>query len=215
MVVKFYMDNNSAPCRAVRMTVEAIDAPVEIVIIDLAKGEQLQDWFLKINPRHCVPTLDDDGFIMCESRSILKYLVSKYGKDDALYPTDFKKRCSIDMALDCDLGFLYKAISAYYLPKIYQGKAPDEAQIKGVHDVITHINDVMLADSKFVAGDSFSIADISVCESLQALFLGGYDEKDFSKYPKVSDLMNYYKSLPYYSKCHSDYEQAIAYLKTL
>jgi glutathione S-transferase len=40
-----------------------------------------------------VPTLvDDDGFTLSDSHAIMIYLLSKYAKNDNLYPKDLKKK---------------------------------------------------------------------------------------------------------------------------
>ena len=41
-----------------------------------------------MNPQHTIPTMKDGDFIMNESRPAATYLISKYGKDDKLYPKD-------------------------------------------------------------------------------------------------------------------------------
>ena len=34
--------------------------------------------FLKMNPMHCIPAMDDDGFTMWESKAILRYICNKH-----------------------------------------------------------------------------------------------------------------------------------------
>lgn len=50
--------------------------------------------------------MDTDGFVIWDSHAILTYLVSRYGKDDSLYPSDVKKRATIDQRLHFDSNVL-------------------------------------------------------------------------------------------------------------
>lgn len=62
----------------------------------------------QINPKHTVPVfVDDDGFTICDSHVIMSYLVSKYGQDKSLYPTDLKKRAIVDERLHFDSSVLF------------------------------------------------------------------------------------------------------------
>ena len=63
-----------------------------------------------MNPQHNVPCLNDNGFILNESRGIATYLVAKYGKDDKLYPKDAKIRAVVDQRLYFDIGTFYRAM---------------------------------------------------------------------------------------------------------
>lgn len=77
------------------------------------KKEQLKEDFVKINPQHTVPTLDDNGFILTESRAIGVYLAEKYFPEGhSLYPKDVKQRARINQLLQFDCGTLYPRIKA-------------------------------------------------------------------------------------------------------
>jgi len=66
---------------------EETGAPYELKPILLAKGQQMTEEYLKINPRGKVPSLSVDGKILVENTAILTYLARSFpGKK--LMPTD-------------------------------------------------------------------------------------------------------------------------------
>jgi glutathione S-transferase len=125
MAPTVYLIYPSPPCRAVLITAKAIGLNLAEKEIKLLEGENLQPPYLKVklpahphpniflfcfqlNPQHTVPTLvDDDGFTLWDSHAIMVYLVSKYAKNDALYPKDLKKRALIDQRLHFDSGVVF------------------------------------------------------------------------------------------------------------
>ena len=56
------------------MTARCLDIKVDLVLVDLFKGEQNSPNFLKLNPNHKVPVLEHDGFVLWESYAIMQYL---------------------------------------------------------------------------------------------------------------------------------------------
>ena len=78
------------------------------------RGEKTQIFRTK------VPTLNDNGFIVTESRPIATYLSEKYGKDDKLYPKDLGVRSTVDARLYFDIGTFYKAFGDCVVSKTFE-----------------------------------------------------------------------------------------------
>ena len=78
------------------------------------RGEKTQIFRTK------VPTLNDNGFIVTESRPIATYLSEKYGKDDKLYPKDLGVRSTVDARLYFDIGTFYKAFGDCVVSKTFK-----------------------------------------------------------------------------------------------
>nr|XP_023020999.1 glutathione S-transferase 1-like [Leptinotarsa decemlineata] len=115
MGIDFYYVPGSAPCRNVLLAAKAIGVELNLKLTDLMKGDHLTPEFIKINPQHTIPTLNDNGFALWESRAIMTYLQEQYGKDDSLYPKDPKKRALVDQRLYFDIGTLYSRFADYYV----------------------------------------------------------------------------------------------------
>ncbi|CAK9298038.1 unnamed protein product [Gordionus sp. m RMFG-2023] len=136
--VKLYIMKGTQECagRAVWMTTKALNMPHEIVDIDLQKGEQNTPEYKKINPLHTVPTIDDNGFIICESRAIMKYLANKCGR-------------------------FWPALKEYAYPQVMHNKPSNPEREKDMHEVLDNL-ELLLSQSKYIAGDQMTIADISI-----------------------------------------------------
>lgn len=102
-----YGVNPSPPVRAVKLTLAALQLPYEFVNVNISGQEQLSEEYLKKNPEHTVPTLEDDGNYIWDSHAIIAYLVSKYADSDALYPRDLLQRAVVDQRLHFETGVVF------------------------------------------------------------------------------------------------------------
>lgn len=135
----------------------------------------------QINPQHCIPTIDDNGFSLWESRAIQIYLIEQYGKDDSLYPKDSKKRALVNQRLYFDMGTLYQRFADYWYPQLF-AKAPANADnLKKMQDAMGFLN-TFLEGHEWAAGDSMTVADIALVTTVSSYECGSFD---FSKYPNV------------------------------
>ncbi|EAU36633.1 hypothetical protein ATEG_03359 [Aspergillus terreus NIH2624] len=62
----------------VSVTLEELGLPYKLRPIDLQKGEQKEEWFLKINPNGRIPAITDGEQHVFESGAVMQYLVDKY-----------------------------------------------------------------------------------------------------------------------------------------
>ncbi|CAK1584275.1 unnamed protein product [Parnassius mnemosyne] len=195
--VKLYHFPLSAPSRGAYLAAKAIGLSIDIEIVDLFKKEQLKESFIKLNPQHCVPTLDDDGFILWESRAIACYLSDKYGKDDSLYPKDLKRRAVVNQRLYFDSSFLYVKIRAICYPILFQGVTEIAKVLKDDLNTTLGFLDKFLDNSKWVAGDNCTIADTSIYASLSSILAVGWD---ISTFPNIQRWLKECEQLPGYEE---------------
>lgn len=112
MAPKLHYADVSPAVRGTLLTIKALEIDVDLVPVNLAAGEHLRPEYLKLNPLHTVPTLEDGDFAIFDSHAINAYLTDKYGVDDSLYPKDLQKRAVVNQRLYFDCGILFPRVSA-------------------------------------------------------------------------------------------------------
>jgi glutathione S-transferase len=142
--------------------------------VNLREKEQFSDWFTKINPRQQVPALLlDDGRALAEVPAIWRYLEQTFPQhpllgDDAVDEaiiTMWERRVELDGLVpameavrNASAGLKGRALSG---PHDYeQIPALVERSKRRVSDFYEDF-DSRLEDTPFVAGDDFSVADIT------------------------------------------------------
>lgn len=211
--IKLYGFDPSSPVRAVKLTLAALEVPYEYVIVSTRNKEQYSKEYLKKNPQHTVPLLEDGEATIWDSHAIMAYLVSKYGKDDSLYPRDLLKRAVVDQRLHFDSGVLFasalRAITKLVL-SLGITVVPKE-RIEAITEAYDFL-ELFLKDHDYIAGDQLTIADFSVVSTVSSLV--GYVDIDPAKYPKLKSWLKRLEQLPYYSENSIGAEQFIALIKS-
>ena len=102
--------------RSVYLLTRYLNLDVDVKVLDLIeKKEQFSEEFLKINPQHCVPTIDDNGFYLWESRAILSYIMES--RAPHLLPTSPKEKAVLNQRLHFELGGLTNKFVALFVRK--------------------------------------------------------------------------------------------------
>ncbi|XP_058451141.1 glutathione S-transferase 1-like [Malaya genurostris] len=197
--VKLYTLHVSPPCRAVELTAKALGIDLDQQIVNLLAGDHLTPEYLKMNPQHTIPMLDDNGIIISESHAIMIYLVSKYGKDDSLYPKDLVKQAKVHSILHFESGVLFARMRFLFEPIIFGGNSEIPAEKKeNIQKAYKLLEDTLVDD--YVAGNSLTIADFSCVSSFTSLM--GVIPVEKSTYPKIYAWLDRLKQLPYYEEAN-------------
>lgn len=144
------------------ITLEELGLPYTVRPIALTKGEQKEEWYLKLNPNGRIPTIvdhDNEDFIVFESGAILLYLAEKTGQ---LLPADVKGRSRVIQWLMFQMGgigpMMGQANVFYrYAPeKIPYAIERYQRECRRLFEVL----DRQLTNQEYLAGE-YSIADIA------------------------------------------------------
>ena len=144
-------------------------------LIDISKGDQFGSGFVAVNPNSKIPALMDrsgaEPIRVFESGSILLYLAEKFG---AYLPKDLKTRTECLSWLFWQMGstpFLGGGFGHFYAYAPTKMEYPIDRfsmEAKRQLDVL----DRRLADNEYLAGNEYTLADISVWPWYGALAKG-------------------------------------------
>ena len=145
---------------------KGIQVPTEE--LDLMKGELQSESFTKLNALQRVPVLQlDDGTAISESMAICRYFEELH-PEPPLFGTGALGKAIVEMwQRRMELGFMSAVTSAFrhLHPAMAEREVPQvaawgEANKPRALEML-RILDEQLADNRFVAGDSYSVADIT------------------------------------------------------
>lgn len=144
------------------ITLEELELPYELRVVDMSAGEQKQPWFTAINPNGRIPAIvdrDNDDFAVFESGAIMIYLAEKTGR---LLPADAKGRSRVIQWLMFQMGGVGPMMGqANVFTRYFPEQIPSviDRYVRESRRLFEVLNG-HLADQEYLAGD-YSIADIA------------------------------------------------------
>ncbi len=158
--MKIFADFRSTNSRKVLATLAELGTPYEYVHVDFGSGHHKQEAHLSRQPFGQIPALEDDGFALYETHAMLRYLNAK--ANGALLPRDPRACAVVDQWMSIEtanfsshaMKFVYHHLLHFH----HEGKVLEHATAE--LDKALGILSTQLAKLPFVAGQSFTLADI-------------------------------------------------------
>ena len=144
------------------ITLEELELPYEVHIVNLMGGDQKKPEYLKINPNGRIPAIvdrDEGNFAVFESGALMIYLAEKAGR---LLPTDRRGRSRVIQWLMFQMGGIGPMMGQanvffrYFPEKLQPAIDRYQNECRRLFEVL----DGRLAGNEWLAGD-YSIADIA------------------------------------------------------
>ncbi|KAJ6582585.1 glutathione S-transferase [Mycena vulgaris] len=211
MVLKFYsVSHASGGCGIVAMVLAEKNIPFELVLIDMAKKDHKAPEYLAKHPFGQVPMIEDDGFVLYESRAICRYLAEKYAaQGPPLIPTSLKEKALFEQAASIEFANFFPPLLKVGIEGVFKkrhGQPADEAVLaQAMSDLSAKLDvyDVILEKQKYLAGNEFTIADVFHLMYAPAVVEGGIDIMA-GKGPNVTRWWNELISRPTWIKLKAE-----------
>lgn len=169
---------------------------VSVRNINLAKGEQFAEEFLAHNPNAKIPVLLDGERSVMESCAILQYLAEKF--PTSLLPEGEARWDILPwvywQAANVGPVFGNKLSYTRYMDRVAQDAKAHPLERFGTEALrLASVMDRQLQNHKWVAGDTFSIADIALYPWLRGW---KWSKVDITRTPAVLDWVNRVRARP-------------------
>ena len=166
--MKLYHHPFSSNARKAVMTALMLGSDVELIVVDLPKGEQKKPPFVALNPNAKVPVLVDGDLVLWESCAIMAYLADKHGPTP-LYPAELRARADVNRWMYWAIAHWTPPIGAlnyenFLKPMFGLGERDDSAVARADREIATFgaILDAHLAGRTWISGDAVTLADVAV-----------------------------------------------------
>lgn len=174
--MKLYDGGRVPNARRVRIFLAEKGISVPMVPVDLGKNEHKSADFTTRNPLQRVPVLElDDGTVLTESVAICRYFEELHpepplfgrGAIGKARVEMWNRRAEFELYLAIQAAFrhLHPGMAGYEVPQIAEWGDVNKARAAEAMRLL----DRQLADNRFIAGDDFSIADITAFVSVEFL----------------------------------------------
>jgi glutathione S-transferase len=166
-VLRIWGRVNSVNVKKALWCAEELGLEYERIDAGLQFGVNKTPEYLKMNPTGLVPTIDDDGFVLWESHTIVRYLCAKHSAGK-LWPTDPRMRADAERWMDWAFSF-QRAMRDVFWGLIRT--PPEKRDARAIEEGTRQSNqlaamlDGALAGKTYVTGADFTMGDIPIgCE---------------------------------------------------
>jgi glutathione S-transferase len=172
--------------RIVRLVLEEIGVPYQLVEIDIFTKETLPADYAERHPFGRIPAFDHDGFRLFETDAIAGYIVEQFG-DGALLPADAKHRARMRQIMRILDNYAYpQLVWGIYVEEMERDRRGQlgAEELARAAKCLTVLSD--LSGDDYMAGGRLSLADLWALPVLAYLDLSPAGRQLLQDAPKLS-----------------------------
>nr|AAB65163.1 glutathione S-transferase, class-phi [Solanum commersonii] len=192
MAIKVHGPMMSPAVMRVVATLKEKDLDFELIPVNMQAGDHKKEPFISLNPFGQVPAFEDGDLNLFESRAITQYIAHTYAdKGNQLLPNDPKKMAIMSVWIEVEaqkFDPIGSKLGFEIVIKPMLGMVTDDAVVAENEEKLGKLLDVYesrLKESKYLGGESFTLADLHHAPSLHYL-MGSKVKSLFDARPHVS-----------------------------
>lgn len=185
MTLKIYAFPLSPRSFKVVWAANHLQLPFEFKLVDFTKNAQNDPAFIALNPNGRAPAIDDNGYVLWELNAILEYFAS-LKPETGLLPQETKARLQVTKWLYWESAHWDPACAVFaferVVKKLFQRGEPVQAEIDKGNEMFARIGKVLdgaLAQHRYVAADTLTLADIALGASMCIAEEAGFPIGDY------------------------------------
>jgi glutathione S-transferase len=166
-LLKIWGRTNSVNVKKALWAAEELGLKYERIDAGLQFGVTKTPEYMRMNPNSLVPTIEDEGFVLWESHTIVRYLCARHAAG-TLWPADAGARADGERWMDWAFTFQAAMRDVFWglirtPPEKRDAKAIEAGRQKSA--ALLAVPERTLAGRRYLGGASFTMADIPLgCE---------------------------------------------------
>jgi glutathione S-transferase len=163
-MLRIWGRNNSSNVMKVLWLCEELGIPFERIDAGGAFGRTKDPDYLAKNPNALVPTIEDDGFVLWESNSILRYLARTRAPGGPIYPAEPRAAADCERWMDWQIAALNAPMTTIFFTWVRTPEAQRDlaaaAKARDAAQALWAMLEERLRSHDFVCGKELTLADI-------------------------------------------------------
>ena len=149
------------------LSYQALDAGGAFGVVDTPE-------YRAMNPNGRIPVIEDDGFVLWESNTIVRYLAARHGANTPWYPADPQARAAAEKWMDWTTSTFAEPFRHLFWG-VLRTPAPEQdwvkinAALKTCGDLL-QVVDQALAEHPYLSGEEIGVGDIALGSFIYAWF---------------------------------------------
>lgn len=214
MALSFYYGSGSPYAWRVWLALEHKAIAYQLKTVSFSAGDLSKPEFAALNPRHKVPTIVDDDFVLYESAAILEYLEERFPSGRTLFPGTVKQRAVIRRLVREADEYLTHSMERLLDQVLFTKQ--DQWDLKEIAAGRAELLKELDLFERYLRGDWFgdalSAADFAIYPMLALCLRMEKKKPDLgltgSMPPKIGAWMQRIQALPYHDKTYPPHWKA-------